>query len=731
MVAVTNREHLGAWRWGLTAVLLLTLILLWQNERPLPTDTLTFYPAEGYYQQDLAVTIRSDQPVIFTTDGSTPTLTNGARYERPIPIYTAAPITILTARSLLPDGTLGAVQRATYFSLPSRLPILSVVTDPANLWDEDTGLLTHPEERGRDWERPSEATYLEAPAADGRRHIGFHVPAGIRIHGNASRLYDKKAIRLYFRREYGLGRLDYPLLAPLPGQQTSHSYQSIVVHNGGQDFARPAWTMLRVHLLSDVAAEVNGFTTQTQPVLYFLNGELQGIYNIRHHLRSPFYEAVYNMEVSEDEAAQWNALWRFMAENDLADPANYAYVQSQLDLANLMDYHILQFYAASTDWAATNTDVFRPETTGGQWHYVFWDVDWSFGLLLASGYEFNAIEWFYTSDRPGVDRGSLPLRRLLENPDFRQQFLGRTADLLNTTLAPAGMAARVDELAAELRPDIGYEIGRWPSPSDWESSVAYLREFVRWRPDYLRQQLVDHFGLAGTAVFRTTPPASGEGRVAINGILLPTEGAGVYFQGTTVTVTAVPAPGYQFAGWQDDSQPPQPTLTIPVASDQTFTPRFVPAAAGVWQPGDVQIAQVDRDNGLIELRVARRGGLDLRGWQLTDNDSLTSTNEGTFIFPADPALADLPMGSRVWLSIGSNQGGVFNDLAAAGQSPLVHYQLPITIPPFHLGPNDNLALLTPDGRGIAFAAWGERPLVTPYSFGILQDGATAVMPLDN
>jgi hypothetical protein len=346
-------------------------------------------------------------------------------------------------------------------------------------------------------------------------------------------------------------------------------------------------------------------------------------------------------------------------------------------------------------------------------------VDWSFGLLQPSGYAFNTVEWFYTSERPGIERGGLALRRLLENPDFRQQFLTRTADLLNTTLAPCQMTARIDSLAAELRPDRNYEIGRWPSAGDWEGNVAYMLEFVRHRPDYLRQHLVDHFGLSGTAVWYITAPAQGNGQVAINGTIMPPEWTGTYFQETMATVTAVPDPGYQFLGWQEENLPPDPNLTLPVTRDQTFTPLFAAADPSAWRPGDVQIAAVNLNSGTIELLVTRRGGLDLRGWQLTDNDSKTSTDEGTFTFPDDPALADLPSGIRLTLTVNGNPLSV-------NRSPTTDDGLLKT--DLHLGPNDNLALLTPDRRGIDFVSLGQRPLVTPFTFGILQDGVTAVTP---
>ena len=84
--------------------------------------------------------------------------------------------------------------------------MLSLVTDPDNLWDAEQGIYQHPEERGSDWERPADITYVD-PAAE----FTIDAPAGLRIHGQFSRSYNKKSFRLYFRDEYGLDRLEVPL----------------------------------------------------------------------------------------------------------------------------------------------------------------------------------------------------------------------------------------------------------------------------------------------------------------------------------------------------------------------------------------------------------------------------------------------------------------------------------------------------------------------------------------
>jgi hypothetical protein len=313
-------------------------------------------------------------------------------------------------------------------------------------------------------------------------------------------------------------------------------------------------------------------------------------------------------------------------------------------------------------------------------------------------------------------------------------------------------------IADEMRPDIGYERDLWTGPSDWESSVEEMLAFVRNRPDYLRQHIVDYFGLDGLSEFRFEQATSGRGRLAVNGLLLPkaTGWIGTYFQGTEVVVTAVPDPGQRFAGWEAQEMLPSAQVTITVGSSSSIRPIFEPA--GGPRPNDVVIhgfghdgRSADEHHGQIEgdwivLRVQRRGGTDLRGWRLTDNDTKLSTGEGSLVFGDDPSLARVPFGTRLLLVVtrttANDRSFPTDDLGARDGQMLLYVGNGLldgqSDPWFNIAYQDNLALLAPgsttdyaDDRGIAFAivSPGGRPHITPYTFGILADGVTDGMPV--
>ncbi|MCP4539794.1 MAG: hypothetical protein GY832_21865 [Chloroflexi bacterium] len=735
----------------------------------------TFSIPSGYYDRDIQLEITSPNPVanaIFTVDGSLPSSTVGEIYTQPIHLRTEIPaVTVIRARTVLPGGELGPVASASYFvGVRARLPMMSLIVEPDDLWSLERGIYVNPHERGITWERPVDVTYVDTD-----RRLGFCVPAGVRIHGRWSRRFEKKSLRLYFRQEYGtsfelratsggpailaskspsVNRLEYPLFAKSPVQ----SFKRLVLHSGGHDYAVPPrwnWTLMRNRLADDLALQLGGYATYSQPTLLFINGEPWGIYYIRERLEDRFLADHYGIESADfleepewspntltGDDENWNHLLQFVDTHDLADPANYAYVQSQVDIANFIDYNILQIYSANLDWPHANVHQFRSRVQGGRWRWIFWDSDNAFGAEPEGSVDLNMIQYVLDYVRPETGgRDTLLLRKLLKNPAFRQQFLSRTADLLNTTLAPSSVVAQIDAIAAELGPDMAYETMRWPLGSvEWQTNVQEMRDFARDRPGWIRQHIVERFELNGTAQLTFKKPAGGSGHIAVNGLLVPDlPWQGTFFQGLVIQVSAVPTPGYRFAGWDPPDLPQTPIITLTANTAMTITSRFEPIDHDAVHPGDVILVGYHTSNNShltddqFELQVTRPGGVDLRGWRVTDNDSKTATDEGSLIFADIPAFAHVPRGTTILIvATQASDNHIPLDDLDTWDRQMVLYEGNgnldnDTDPGFNLGPTDNLVLLAPgptrafsDDQGIAFVSPNDA--VTPGSFGILTDG---------
>jgi hypothetical protein len=204
----------------------------------------------------------------------------------------------------------------------------------------------------------------------------------------------------------------------------------------------------------------------------------------------------------------------------------------------------------------------------------------------------------------------------------------------------------------------------------------------------------------------------------------------VYFQGSTVTITAVPQPGYAFSHWAGIDEAANPT-TLTVNGDMTLTPAFEKIPSESPQPGDVLLSVVsDTTHQIvtIELKIVRQEGLDLRGWRLTDNDTKSANDEGSIILPHHPALATLPVGCIVRLNL-SNPNQAIDDLDPNDGNITLYLGNGFldgkTDPGFDLTAHDNLVLLAPTPaageKSIALLQIGQENL--PDYTDFLVDGA--------
>ena len=568
-----------------------------QSDAPVPSR------AGGYYGEPITISLGNSRvtEVRFTLDGSTPTQAS-QRYLGPIEL---ASTTVLRARAYRDGFNPSEVVSTTYFideiDEAVALPVVSLITDPAHLWDEETGIYTEGrdpddpnyEQGGMAWERPVTMEFYEQ---DGTHE--FTRDAGIRIMGGTSREFPKKNFVLYFRSQYGDDALRYPLFPGLDRER----FQSFVLRMGGDD-GEEDMPRMRDPLMHTLWGEVGGLVSAVRPVFLYLNGRPWGIYNLRERLDVDYLSAHYGEanvdliresdEVRAGDLRHWNTTFDFFGSADLSRPADLARAQRLVDLDNFTDFYLFQIYAGNIDLVEPNLLKYRPRTAEGRWRWLMWDVDVSFGLTSTSPATHNTLAWF-TRERARPDLGfynddggdslwaTLMLRRLLEAEDTRHGVLNRLADLLNTTLSQEHVVDLIDEFAAEIDADIPYDLSVWADDWDgsyegWLDEVDELRDFARVRPDVLRGYARGQFGLTDAAVTLDTP-LSGQGQLRVNSIEVEDyPWTGRYFQEVPVTFEAIPATGFVFAGWSDSTWPQTPEVTVSLGPRTQVQPRFTSA----------------------------------------------------------------------------------------------------------------------------------------------------------
>lgn len=457
------------------------------------TATPTAVTAQGSYENvvSLEIVLEGEGTIYYTTDCEEPT-TGSKRYTGPITITNTTVLRVMCKE----DGKRASkVLDLTYIlNENNNLPVLSVVTEPDNLFSGKEGIYvagSRYKEKiynfRQDWERQSTVSLFEKDGS------GFYAPCGLKIHGDTSRFYDKKSFSVMFRDIYGDSQLDYPLF----GDEGLDSYEAFNIRSGGQDFYR---TKMRDELISDLAMEYTDITAQkNRPVNLYLNGEYWGIYYIREKINEHFIAGNENVpadtvtltEGNGSSSWEYKALINYATTHDLRKQEYYDHVCSLVDIQQYMDYLIAEIWIGNTD----NDNIRFYTYTGGKWRWILYDTDLS---MISSG--FDSVAAHLNPNGTGASDwvSTKLINALLKNEDFKEAFIRRMAWQMNNVWTPENVNAKIDEYVAAIQPDMQRECERWPeqSYSSWEKYVTYLRSFAEKRNDKLTVFIQSYFKLS-------------------------------------------------------------------------------------------------------------------------------------------------------------------------------------------------------------------------------------------
>ncbi len=403
----------------------------------------------GFYTSPMSVELSSDQGglIRFTLDGSEPD-ESSAIYETAIPVEST---TILRARifeeSMIPGSTLTQSYFVNENSVAEKLPVVSIATAPGNFWDPEQGIYVQDFKPG--WEIPVNIELFEN---DGSDRAAFNRAAGIKVNGLYSWQLPQKMLGVYFKKQYGDGNLDYPLLR----QRTRSSYKSFALRASGSDWS---YTLFRDILgqhstLLNMDLDIMAY----RPSVVFVNGEYMGIHNIREKVDDDYIEKSYGMEagsfdlVENEDYAEAGNLEAYqeleiLLREDLSIDANYNAVKELVDIENFTDYVITEMATGNTS-IDHNVMAWKPKDQG-KWRWVLMDLDRGFFKPHN-----NDIDFYRGKDE-------LILDELLDNSTYRNYFARRLNAQLFTSFNPVRMNALILEHMEDIEAEIPKHIARW------------------------------------------------------------------------------------------------------------------------------------------------------------------------------------------------------------------------------------------------------------------------------
>lgn len=482
-----------------------------------------FSQSPGFLTQAASIAMTADPGVTirYTLDGSIPSVASNV-YNEPIFIESTK---VLRARAFSSDAMPSLTTTASYFLGETHgLPVVSVSTDPGNLWDDLVGIYVkgpsaeteipyYGSNFWQDWER---AANIELFEKDGT--LALSAFGGMKINGNTTVVIPEKSLAFYAKEKYGLKTFTCQLFP----EKLSTNYPRILLRNSGQDWPL---TLFRDSLTASVIKGQMDLDYQAyRPVRHFLNGEYNGIINLREKADQYFAVSNYGAtagkidflehtggqaEVSDGSDTHYKALISYLESNDPTLSETYAHVQTLMDVSEFMNYIIVETYCGNYDWPAHNVKLWRSQTEDGKWRWLLQDTDFCWGFKPEYNYNLDIIGQILDPNGtawPNPAWSTFLFRSLIKNAEFRAEFLKRYQQHLDTTFMPARILGIIDAIQAELEPEMDRHIGKWGGQFDgfigfycfnsidaWKVNIAVIRDYVQKRPDVVRQQLATHF----------------------------------------------------------------------------------------------------------------------------------------------------------------------------------------------------------------------------------------------
>lgn len=435
-----------------------------------------------------------------------------------VPDYKIDKATVVRAVACDDMGNYSAVKTATYFVNFSDktgyegMKILSLVTEPANLFDYENGIYvtgkTYDEyvkeyrggdeyywreefwslwnanyrNRGIEWERKADGFFFDEAG-----QLTLEQECGIRIHGGISRGYNPKSLNLYARKEYDGNKY---FLRDFWG--TGYYASAITLFQGGNDTS----TKVKDYLVSTRCEDLNIATMNYEPYALFLNGEYWGIYWLNEKYNADFFSHYYNVkkdnviiikhgsleEGEEDDFKYYSKMVEFCSETDVANEENYAKVCELIDIESYIDYYAVMLYVArSGDWPESNYIAWRVKKTETG---LYGDGKWRWGIfdLNSTGFEVDFDSIGYVMDNDEM------FKNMMTNDTFRTRLILRIEELADTVFDAEeineSLAEYQDFMAGPMKQNDKRFFGD-DSLSDFYAGIEELKSFFAGRKEYL------------------------------------------------------------------------------------------------------------------------------------------------------------------------------------------------------------------------------------------------------
>lgn len=437
----------------------------------------------------------------------------------------------------------------------TNFPILSLTTDPDNLYSSDRGIYVkgnyaHQDSSGywinanytKKWEREVFVNYLVPDKGE-----VISQRAGLRIFGGMTRHRAEKSLRIIARKAYGESSFDFPIFP----YRKHKSYKHLVIRNSGGDANK---TRFRDVLSTQLTKNLNVDIQEFQPVNLFMNGKFWGVYNLRERLGQHYLESNFGADKSESNLLQglytedhgsnesYKELLSYVRSNDLSDDKVFDSVAKLIDIENFRNFQVAQIIISNSDYMG-NIRFWQSDDVSSQYRWIMYDTDLGFGSSARVSFDFLSARLSpYQTMWYNRTWSTFLLRKLLENESFKDGFIHQVSYSFSTVFSTSNVHRLIDSLQTVYEPEMlrHFEMVRG-NPITWKREVQKLRDFAEDRPAYMLEHTRKYFDLTSPVTLNVSINNLSHGEVYFNdNRVKASDFSGLYFADRPLYISSKP-----------------------------------------------------------------------------------------------------------------------------------------------------------------------------------------------